>query len=121
MQCGGQAQWKKRKQRISSSGLGMAITKSIVEMMNGKIEVESEKGVGTAFTVTVTLLDSDRQGMEEDDIEIRPQDMSVFVIDDDRIAVEHAKLVLEKVGMAAEIALSGKEAAELAGRTERTS
>ena len=36
-------------------GLGMAITKSIVEMMGGEIEVESEKGLGTTFTVSVTL------------------------------------------------------------------
>ena len=38
--------------KFGSTGLGMPITKSIVEMMNGNIEVESEKGVGTTFTVT---------------------------------------------------------------------
>ncbi|MBQ3367853.1 response regulator [bacterium] len=41
-----------------STGLGMAITKSIVELMNGTISVESEKGKGTTFTVTVTLEES---------------------------------------------------------------
>ncbi|MBQ1449057.1 MAG: PAS domain-containing protein, partial [Coriobacteriales bacterium] len=41
-----------------STGLGMPITKSIVELMNGQIDVESEKGVGTTFTVTVTLGES---------------------------------------------------------------
>ena len=44
--------------KYGSSGLGMAITKSIVEMMNGSIEVESEKGVGSTFYVTVTLLNA---------------------------------------------------------------
>ncbi|MBP3267569.1 MAG: hypothetical protein J6M07_04510, partial [Ruminococcus sp.] len=44
--------------KYGSSGLGMAITKNIVEMMNGNIEVQSEKGKGTTFTVTVTLIDS---------------------------------------------------------------
>ena len=41
--------------RYGGSGLGMAITKSIVEMMGGEIGVESEKGLGTTFTVTVAL------------------------------------------------------------------
>ena len=41
--------------RYGGSGLGMAITKSIVEMMGGRIDVESEKGLGSIFTVTVTL------------------------------------------------------------------
>ena len=44
-----------RNNKYGSSGLGMAITKSIVEIMNGTISVESEKGVGTKFTVAFTL------------------------------------------------------------------
>ena len=41
--------------RYGSTGLGMPITRSIVELMNGNIEVESEKGRGTTFTVTITF------------------------------------------------------------------
>ena len=99
--------------KYGSSGLGMAITKSIVEMMNGKIEVESQKGVGTTFTVTVTLMDSDKHDTTSDDVEIRPHEMNVLIIDDDPIACDHAKLVLEKAGIAAETVLSGKEAIEM--------
>ena len=99
--------------RYGSSGLGMAITKNIVEMMNGNIQVESEKGVGTTFIVAVTLMDSDRHADEDSAAEIRPQEMCVLVIDDDPIACEHAKLVLEKVGIASEIASSGAEAVEM--------
>ncbi len=44
-----------RKNKYGSTGLGMAITKNIVEMMNGEIQVESQKGVGSKFTVIVTL------------------------------------------------------------------
>jgi signal transduction histidine kinase len=47
-----------RNSKYGSTGLGMAITKSIVELMNGTISVESEKGVGTEFTVVVTLTNS---------------------------------------------------------------
>ncbi len=100
--------------KYGSSGLGMAITKNIIDMMNGKVEVESEKGVGTTFKVSVTLLDSDKKpeaGAE--DTEIRVQDLSVLVVDDDPIACDHAKLVLGQAGIAAETALSGKEALEM--------
>ena len=88
----------------------MAITKNIVEMMNGNIEVESEKGKGTTFIVTITLMDSAHKDNETDDTEIQPYDMKVLVVDDDPIACEHAKLVLEKTGMSCDTVLSGSEA-----------
>ena len=99
--------------RYGSSGLGMAITKNIVERMNGSIDVQSEQGVGTTFTVTVTLLDCDRADGEAAAAPVRPEEMSVLVIDDDPVACEHARLVLEKVGIAAEVAASGAEAVEM--------
>ncbi len=99
--------------KYGSSGLGLAITKNIVEMMNGNISVESEKGKGSAFTVTVTLLDSARKGSVSDDFEIKPQEMSVLIVDDDPVACEHAKLVLEKSGIASETVSSGREAIEM--------
>ncbi len=100
--------------KYGSSGLGMAITKSIVEMMNGNIEVDSEKGIGTTFTVTVTLMDSDKHEAEGDDsIDVQPEDMTVLIVDDDAIACDHAKLILEKEGIAAETALSGEKAVEM--------
>ena len=98
--------------KYGSSGLGMAITKSIVEMMNGHIEVESEKGKGTTFYVTVTLMNGAKHEEETHGKEIRPDEMTVLVVDDDPVACEHAKLVLEKAGIAAEIAMSGPEAIE---------
>ena len=49
-----------RKNKYGSTGLGMAITKNLVDMMNGTINVESEKGKGTEFTVVVTLKRSER-------------------------------------------------------------
>ena len=51
----------RRNSKYGSTGLGMAITKNIVEQMNGSISVKSEKGVGTEFTVIVTLKNSDHQ------------------------------------------------------------
>ena len=98
--------------KYGSTGLGLAITKSIVEMMNGHIEVESEEGRGTTFEVTVTLSDSDRTGIPEED-DVHPGEMTVLIVDDDPVAGKHAQLVLEKAGIASEVADSGKQAVDM--------
>ena len=97
--------------KYGSSGLGLAITKNIVDMMNGTINVESEKGKGTTFTVTITLQKSENKQLL-DDVEININDLSVLIIDDDQVALEHAKLTLKEIGIKADIAGSGKEALE---------
>ena len=96
-----------------STGLGMPITKSIVELMNGEIKVESEKGVGTTFVVTVTFQQAEQKKTISDDYELRPHEMSVLVIDDDRIACEHAEMVLGQVGVRCESVYNGREAVEM--------
>ncbi len=98
-----------RTNKYGSTGLGLAITKRIVEMMNGSISVESEKGVGTEFAVTVTLKNCDQsQGSAESRMDTRA--LNVLVVDDDRIAAEHAQSVLSEVGIRADICTSGEEA-----------
>ncbi|MBE6997035.1 MAG: response regulator [Ruminococcaceae bacterium] len=97
-----------RSNKYGSTGLGMAIAKNIVELMNGTISVDSEKGVGTEFTVVVTFKNSDRQGA--DSSYIHPRDMYVLVVDDEAVAAEHARLVLDEMGIRADTCRSGKEA-----------
>jgi len=99
--------------QFGSTGLGMPITKSLVELMNGSIEVESEKGVGTTFVVTVPLKESDRKDSEDGFEELTPHEMVVLAIDDDPVACEHAKLVLGQVGISCDIALSGQQGIEM--------
>ncbi|MCR5833035.1 MAG: response regulator [Selenomonadaceae bacterium] len=98
--------------KYGGSGLGLAITKNIIQMMNGSISVDSEKGVGTTFTINVPLKDSARSE-SEDENQMRPQDFSVLIIDDELLAREHAKSVLEEVGIASDVCASGKEAIDL--------
>ena len=99
--------------KYGSSGLGLAITKNIIEMMNGTIRVESKKGEGTTFIVSVTLTDSEHKDTVEEELSIHPGEMAVLIIDDDPVACEHAKLVLEQAGIAAEVASSGAEGIEM--------
>ena len=99
--------------KYGSTGLGMSITKNLVEMMNGSIEVESEKGKGTTFTVSVTLQGSERRRFHSHADELQPRDMCVLVIDDDPVACEHAKLVMGQVGISCESALSGAEGVKM--------
>ena len=95
--------------KLGSTGLGMAITKSIVSMMNGDIAVESEKGVGSTFTVTVTLKTSGRSAHAAQS-KMLPTGLMALVVDDDLVAREHAQLVAESIGIQTDIAADGAEA-----------
>ena len=97
-----------RNNKYGSTGLGMAITKNIVELMNGTISVESEKGVGTEFTVVITLTNSQRQGPVTSYVD--PGSMRILVVDDEEIAAEHARIVLDEVGIKADTCNDGQTA-----------
>ena len=98
-----------RRNKYGSTGLGMAITKNIVEMMNGTIRVESEKGVGTEFTVVIPLRNSLRKGLTEENA-IDPGSLRVLIVDDEEIVAEHGRLVLDEAGIRADVCHSGAEA-----------
>ena len=100
-----------RKNKYGSTGLGMAITKNITELMNGTISVASEKGKGTEFTVVISLTDCDNQYADADDISTH--DMRFLVVDDDMIACEHARLVLNESGIYTDTCTGGKEALDM--------
>ena len=98
--------------QYGSTGLGMPITKSIIELMNGHVEVESEKGKGTTFTVTITLGQSNLHAVSDDDPGLPAHEINVLVIDDDPIACEHASLVLGQIGVSCDTVLNGRDAIE---------
>ena len=98
--------------KYGGSGLGMAITKNYVEMMNGEIHVDSEKGVGSTFTVTVTLKGSSRSSHAETSIRL-PDNLRAIVIDDDEIACEHTQLVLKAIGIESDVMTDPRAAVDL--------
>ena len=83
------------------SGLGMAITKSYIELMNGTIEVQSEKGVGSVFVVRVPLKTSDQVASKERNM-ILPENFKAIIIDDDLIACQHTQYVLQAIDIASD-------------------
>ncbi|MGN0301679.1 MAG: response regulator, partial [Anaerotardibacter sp.] len=94
--------------RIQGTGLGMAITKTIVDMMGGTIEVISEQGKGSEFVVTLKLrLQKERRSVKP--IE-ELEGLRALVVDDDFDTCDSVTKMLTKVGMKAEWTLSGKEA-----------
>lgn len=97
-----------RNNKYGSTGLGMAITKSIVDIMNGTISVVSEKGVGTEFTVIVTLKNSEHDKIKN--FYIDTKNMLVLVVDDEEIAAEHARIVLDEAGIKADTCHNGEDA-----------
>ena len=94
--------------KIQGTGLGMAITKNIVDMMNGSISVTSEPGVGTEFTVSFTF----RLHEEKKEPILLPElkDCKALVVDDDFNTCDSVSYMLGQLGMQAEWTLSGKEA-----------
>lgn len=93
---------------VQGTGLGMAITKNIVDMMNGTIAVNSEQGKGTEFKVCFSFK-LNAEAREPKEI---PQlwNQRALVVDDDFNTCDSVSYMLEQVGMRAEWTLSGKEA-----------
>ena len=94
--------------RTQGTGLGMAITKNIVDMMGGTIEVQTEQGKGTEFIVRLPFrIQSEHQRIEKI---AELEGLKALVVDDDFNTCDSVTKMLVKVGMRSEWTLSGKEA-----------
>ncbi len=105
---------------IQGTGLGLAITRSIVEMMNGSIEVETEKDKGSTFTVRIPMAAADTgTSPETESIRLENQDcrcadgMRVLLAEDVEVNREIAVMILSNMGFCVETACNGKEAVEM--------
>jgi signal transduction histidine kinase/CheY-like chemotaxis protein len=116
------------KTKYGSTGLGMSITKSIVDMMNGEIKVDSEKNVGTTFTLTLTLTNSDQKPAEIEETNQVNSDKSadsvnnkkaelkgrrILLAEDMAVNAEIIKMVLSMREIKVEHAVNGKIAVDM--------
>lgn len=93
---------------IQGTGLGMAITRNIVRMMNGEIHIDSKLGEGSTFKVTFYLRLNEEDSIPYEDF----IDLNILVVDDDPIICESTTLLLSELGMNGESVMSGCEAIE---------
>lgn len=96
--------------KYGGTGLGMSITQNLTMLMGGHIDVKSELGVGTTFTVELPF--------EQSNVDLHPvndtllETLEVLVADDEQDICEHTVLLLKKMNIQAEWVLSGAEAVE---------
>ena len=97
-----------RTTKVQGTGLGMAIARNIVNLMNGDIQVESAPNKGTKITVTVYLKLQENEKEQEKEL----LDLPVLVVDDDKTCCESTVATLQEIGIEGEWVLTGKEAVE---------
>ena len=105
-----------RTTKVQGTGLGMAIARNIVNLMNGDIQVESAPNKGTKITVTVYLKLQENEKEQEKEL----LDLPVLVVDDDKTCCESTVATLQEIGIAGEWALTGKEAVERCAARHKT-
>lgn len=101
---------------IQGTGLGMAITKNIVDMMGGSIEVSSEEGKGTEFFVNLTCRIAESKKKADDiaeDEEVRFDGKCVLLAEDNIMNQQIAQAILERAGFNVDIAVDGSKAVDM--------
>ncbi len=104
----------KRVHHTEGSGLGMSITKYIIDAMGGSIEVESEQGKGSEFRITIDM----EKATESEEEMILPK-WRMLVVDDDNLLCESAVNSLKEIGVDADWCLNAEKALEMVSENNR--
>ena len=107
--------------KYAGTGLGMAITKKLIEKMGGTITFESEEGTGTTFVIRVPFrIDTDRSGRSE--MEEKPavsiKGLHILLAEDNELNMEIAEFMLQNEGADVTKAWNGREAVEIFRKSE---
>ena len=101
--------------KFGGTGLGMPITKSLVEKMGGTITFTSEQGVGTTFVITIPFkINEDVAGDEEkqDEVTASIRGLNILLVEDNELNMEIAEFVIQSEGASVVKAWNGQEAVE---------
>ena len=107
--------------KYAGTGLGMAITKKLIEKMGGTITFESEEGTGTTFVIRVPFrIDTDRSGRSETEEkpEISIRGLHILLAEDNELNMEIAEFMLQNEGADVVKAWNGREAVEIFRKSE---
>ena len=107
--------------KFAGTGLGMAISRKLVEKMDGTITFESEKGVGTTFVIRVPFkidLDADKHEEQTDASEKSIKGLNILLAEDNELNMEIAEFMLQNEGAHVSKAWNGQEAIEVFKKSE---
>ncbi|MGC7590918.1 ATP-binding protein [Bisgaard Taxon 46] len=100
-------QVKSSGQKPLGSGIGLAVSKTIAQLMGGDLTVESELGKGTSFTLVLPVKEVNKPITSLNQV---PETLSILLVEDIEVNVVVAKSVLEKLGYTVDVAMTGGEA-----------
>ena len=104
--------------KYGGTGLGLSITQSLVELMDGKIELDSKEGDGTTFIITIPL-EKVEETKEDNEIKLMEEDKEnslsghILIVEDNKTNQMLIKMLLEEFGLTCDIANDGVEAVEM--------
>ena len=105
--------------KIQGTGLGMSITKNILDMMGGRIEVVTEKGKGTEFIINVSFpIEKPEETKAESETAIRFDGLRALLVEDNAVNMEIANLLLTQAGFEIDMAENGRIAVDKVAASE---